>query len=141
MFLSSPVFSYFTFSWIESISAFYNPYVEHTAYANQNDIARFSIPARQGPGDYIVWFFWQGYMDCVDVNVVSGTKDVVNRYGLLASSAPSTMVKMDHCEYTYIGTAATQCRKITATRDASQCIADCIKLVSRIIFSRSIRAL
>lgn len=114
------------YPWIEAVHAFTNPFKEHDTYNNQASIARFTIPARKGSGDYIVWFKWSGYTDCVDVNVMSGKVPVVNRYGLAASTTSSEVVKMDHCEYTYIGWIASSCRKIDPiTRDASQCIQEC----------------
>jgi hypothetical protein len=93
------------YPWIEAVHAFSNVLKEHSAYNNQADIARFNIPARKGPGDYIVYFNWQGYTDCVDVNVMDdgdpvapGVQPVANRYGLTGSSAASEVIKMDHCE-------------------------------------------
>ena len=81
-------------SWIESVHLFNLNFFESGTYFAQADIARFSIPARSGPGDYIVWFQWQGYTDCVDVNVIPGTVDVSNRYGLNATFVKPQVIKM-----------------------------------------------
>jgi len=115
------------YPWIEAVSIFENPFKEHATYFNQADIARFTVPARRGAGDYIVWFNWSGYMDCVDVNVVPGTTPVEKRYGQNATAAAPTLVKMDHCEYTYVGWTETGCYKLDPVkRDASKCIAECM---------------
>ncbi len=68
---------------------------------------------------------------CVSFIFLPAATPVVNRYGLVpTASSPkkSVIVKLDHCEFTYVGSATTPCRKVDrATMDASQCIADCQK--------------
>jgi hypothetical protein len=77
------------YPWIESVSIFENPFEEHDTYAGQADIARFSIPATKGAGDYIVWFYWSGYTDCVDVrqhNTKHATRNCIALPALPADS-------------------------------------------------------
>ena len=50
-----------------------------------------------------------------------------NRYGLDSTAAAPTVVKLDHCEFTYVGQAQTKLRKVGPGGDASLCINDCIK--------------
>jgi hypothetical protein len=76
------------YPWIESVSIFENPFVEHTTYNNQADIARFAVPARKGAGDYIVWFNWSGYTDCVDVS--DATRTQTHRKHTAKHTAPPT---------------------------------------------------
>ena len=46
------------------------PTDDKQGFPKQFDTARFSIPARGGAGGYIVQYFWRGYRDCIDVDVV-----------------------------------------------------------------------
>ena len=46
------------------------PTDDKQGFPKQFDPARFSIPARGGAGGYIVQYFWRGYRDCIDVDVV-----------------------------------------------------------------------
>lgn len=113
------------YPWIEAVDVFDNPLSEHYVYNNQASMARFKIPARHGPGDYVVWFYWSGYRDCVDVNVMAGSAPVALRYGYNTTGMLSQVIKQDHCEYTYIPDARTMARKVNnITRDISLCIAD-----------------
>ena len=108
--------------------SFLNPFQEHIPYGGQSALARFQVPARHGPGDYIAWFYWGGYKDCIDINIRAGTTPVLNRYGLNSTAAAPTVIKLDHCEFTYVNQATTKLRKIGPSRNATQCINDCIKL-------------
>lgn len=76
-----------------------------------------------------LFFFFplRSYKDCIDVNIVSSTTPVLNRYGLNATAAAPSVIKQDHCEFTNIPSAQTLLRKLGPNRDASQCIADCKK--------------
>ncbi len=122
------LFGFVRYPFLESAHMFFNVLKEHFTYSNHADIARFTVPGRLGIGNFILWFYWSGYMDCVDINVQPGTTAIVNRYGLPASATNvPTFVKLDHCEYTYIGSALTQARKLGSNRDASACVADCAK--------------
>ena len=70
--------------------------------------------------------FPSGYRDCIDVNVRAGTTPVENRYGLPSSQAAPSVVKQDHCEFTYVTYAQTITRKLGPSRSAQPCINDCI---------------
>jgi hypothetical protein len=82
-------------------------------------------------------------MDCVDVNVqprspgkagFTAAGEIVNRYGAMPTGAApkkSVAVKIDHCEFTYVGSAVTQCRVANrVTKDASVCVSECQKASS-----------
>ncbi len=62
------------YPWIEMVSLFNNVFKNHNTVVDQADIARFFVPARSGPGSFVVWFQWSGYMDCVDVDVQPGSE-------------------------------------------------------------------
>ena len=94
------------YPWIESVDAFDNSLTQHAVYNDQANIARFVVPARHGPGDYIAWFYWSGYKDCVDINVMAGTTPVALRYGYNTTGQQPTVIKQDHCQYTYIPSVA-----------------------------------
>ena len=52
------------------------PTDEKAGYPKQFDTSRISIPARAGAGMYIVQYFWRGYRDCIDVDVLPLTTPV-----------------------------------------------------------------
>jgi len=58
------------------------------------DFARFKIPAKKGPGDYVVQWIWGGYYDCIDVNIMAS--DVTNIYGVVLGEE---FIKEEHCQY------------------------------------------
>jgi hypothetical protein len=91
-------------------------------------IARFDIPAYNGAGDYVVWYNWSGYRDCIDVNVRGDGNPVVNRYGTIDKTKQPNIVKIDHCQFRAIPQATTQCRKLPqgGNGDITQCVNDCI---------------
>ena len=41
------------YPWIEAVHSFTTPFIEHATYNDQATIARFTIPAKKGPGDYM----------------------------------------------------------------------------------------
>ena len=77
---------------------------------------RVRIPARSGPGHYVVHWRWSGYSDCVDVDVLP--KKVTHIYG----QPTSTFVwnRVDHCQYIKPYRVATPCMLVT--KDAKACI-------------------
>jgi len=97
------------------------PTDDKNGYPKQFDTAAFSIPARGGPGMYIIQYFWRGYRDCIDVQVVEGTGTVGTSSGAMFGIGPLTtdgtdssndggvvtaptettynMAKVDHCQY------------------------------------------
>ena len=104
------------------------PTDEKAGYPKQFDTSRISIPARAGAGMYIVQYFWRGYRDCIDVDVLPLTTPVpptsLAMYGIGSATeigggggggavgggggggavggggGPQTkMSKIDHCQY------------------------------------------
>jgi len=122
------------YPWLESVDEFTNPYnLDNKSpfdfYSHQGDIARFNFPARSGPGNYIAWYFWSGYVDCVDINVLPSSTPVVHRYGRNATTlgAKQYAIKLDHCEIRFVESAKTMLHVLDpVTRDASICINECI---------------
>jgi hypothetical protein len=59
------------------------PLTQHTIFfSDASTVARFTVPARQGPGNYVVFFYGGGYKDCADINVLPASNGpVLNRYG------------------------------------------------------------
>ncbi len=53
------------YPWIEAIHKFQILPTE-VFYAYSAQTARFRVPARKGPGNYMIWFVWDGYYDVVD---------------------------------------------------------------------------
>jgi hypothetical protein len=52
---SFPRFSFLVVAFSLPLS-FLNPFQEHNPYSGQSAMARFQVPARHGPGDYVAWF-------------------------------------------------------------------------------------
>ena len=80
------------------------PTDEKAGYPKQFDTSRISIPARAGAGMYIVQYFWRGYRDCIDVDllpaalVLPDTSDA--KYGFeLTGKDNSSWSRTDHCQY------------------------------------------
>ena len=116
----------------EAVHVFTNPFIEHSFYATRPSIARFDIPARHGPGDYILWFLWAGYKDCVDINVMSADHGpVMNRYGMIAAPNQRLLgdtVRIDHCEWQYqtdLPGSGTFILSNSTTMDARECVQAC----------------
>eukprot|EP00455_Lapot_gusevi_P024482 TRINITY_DN2550_c0_g1_i3.p1 TRINITY_DN2550_c0_g1~~TRINITY_DN2550_c0_g1_i3.p1 ORF type:complete len:826 (+),score=257.23 TRINITY_DN2550_c0_g1_i3:74-2551(+) len=110
------------YPFIEAAHRFQNSFNEHIPFSHQYDFAMFSIPARQGPGDYIYWFKWGGYKDCVDVNIYPTT--VARPYGTVNSTGSGDFVKLDNCEYLFVLNPKTQCT-IMANNSADVCLKAC----------------
>ena len=67
------------------------------------DTAFFRFPPGTEPGRYVIHYWWQGYRDCVDVDVLPLSKPVANTYramyGYRPPGVPDNYVKTDHCQY------------------------------------------
>jgi hypothetical protein len=93
------------YPWIISAAKFKNVIKEHDIVASEHDIANFEIPSAvaNAPGDYIMWFYWAGYKDCVDINVpvnnFNSKTNVQYRYGANVTGATANYFKIDHCEF------------------------------------------
>ena len=113
------------YPWLEAVHRFAIP--EHRP--SEMDVARFKLEARNGPGNYIIFYKWSGYSDCVDVNVQP--KTVANRYGLITPTATASnsshYIKIEHCEFSFVASAVTPCRVATAS-SVQQCLNDCSAL-------------
>jgi hypothetical protein len=73
------------YPWIESVHRFMTGFTDNNPFSGQSSIANFKTEARKGPGDYIMFYMWSGYRDCIDINVQPTT--VQNRYGKVVNSA------------------------------------------------------
>jgi len=123
------------YPWIESAHNFSMFYDQHapggSEWSSRAALAQFSIRGWHGPGDYIAWYMWHGYYDCMDINllpgdVAEGDEPVQNRYGTIAAKPEPSVTKVHHCEYIGVTSVATQTYKLDPkTRDASRCIEEC----------------
>lgn len=80
------------YPWIEAVYK----YMIMSSRANDWDGVRVSIPAKKGPGHYIVNWGFQGYYDCVDVEVFDD-RQIEHIDGKLTGG--HTWSKIDHCQY------------------------------------------
>jgi len=60
------------------------------------DVARMAI---YKPGKYVVQYRWNGYYDCMDVQVLDQDKPTKYPYGQIMQSLQSRLVRIDHCQY------------------------------------------
>lgn len=90
------------FPWIEAVHRFQVWYKQPREW----DVARFSVPARQGSGEYIIHMLWRGYRDVIDIDVLPApANDIYGRPGTV-----STWSKREHCFYpNYARHRNTQC--------------------------------
>jgi len=104
------------FPWIEAVHKFRVTY----RWPREWDHARFSLPARQGSGEYIIHMLWRGYRDVIDIDVLpSPANDIYGRPG-----TTSEWIKREHCLYpNYYNHRNTHCRYFQA--DEPDNIASC----------------
>jgi len=100
-------------------------YQNSSVFAGQADMATFEIPLGTTPGNYIYWFYWGGYKDCVDVNVQASV--VAQPFGNRNATTAVGFTKINHCEFTNIITvpsSRTMCRAVVAN-SAQECLTKC----------------
>ena len=85
------------------------------------DAVRVSVPGRKGAGHYIVNWRWNGYYDCIDVEVFDD-RQIEHIDGL--AKAGHTWSKLDHCQYVGAPIVISPC--MPANAGAKSCI-DAIK--------------
>lgn len=95
------------FPWIEAVHKFR---VAHR-FPREWDLARFSLPARQGSGEYMIHMLWRGYRDVIDIDVLPApASDVYGKQG-----QTSTWTKREHCLYpNYSKHSNTECKYFQA---------------------------
>jgi hypothetical protein len=101
--------SYFNsnFPWIEAVHKFRVSY----KWPREWDLARFTVPARQGSGEYLIHMLWRGYRDVIDIDVLPAP--AVDVYGEPGTTGEWT--KRDHCFYpNYYNHRNTQCHYFQA---------------------------
>ena len=84
--------------WILSVHRFRNG----ASWAQQFDVAPFELPAGTPPGQYIAHYYWRGYRDCIDIDVLPDSLPVAEtsnaRYGYKDTEL-TTYQRIDHCQY------------------------------------------
>ena len=84
--------------WIRGVHMFSIPWV----YARSADAAQFAFPPGTEPGQYIAYFLWAGYRDCVDIDLLPDTKPVPftfrGVYGYSDPARGSVYTKTDHSQ-------------------------------------------
>lgn len=104
------------YPWIEAVHKFRVTY----RYPREWDIARFSLPARQGSGEYMIHMLWRGYRDVIDIDVLPEPANDV--YGV--PGGVNEWRKTDHCIYpNYSKHSNTKCHYLQA--DEENNIAEC----------------
>jgi hypothetical protein len=65
---------------------------------NDYDRIPLQIPGLHGPGHYVVYYYWRGYTNCVDVNLHADPVPEEDIYGVPMTEP--TFDKIDHCQFT-----------------------------------------
>jgi len=112
------------YPWLEGVHRFGNPYAEAFIYGGQSSISRFTVPGYHKEGDYVAFFFWQGYRDCMDINLVAGTQAVANPFGKPGGGL--VWARVDHCEFRYQDRAMTTLMRVN---DGN--ITECLKRTAK----------
>lgn len=63
---------------------------------DEMDLAFMEIPTSMGSGKFVIQYMWNGYYDCVDINVL----DVLSTDIWGSAAAGGTLDRIDHCFYT-----------------------------------------
>lgn len=85
------------------------------------DIARIWVPALNGVGEYVVHYYWGGYQDCTDVEVVELPNPTPAPYGIRGTG--SSYSKIDHCQFRSPEDIRTGCMEVVQSPE--QCMAQC----------------
>jgi len=111
------------YPFIESVSRFTPP---RGTSSGAQYIANFVVNATSGPGDYVVWYAFVGYTDCVDVNVQAAPVATELRYGKnVTGPSNNDYIKVEHCEFRLVTEAITPCVKLPPSRSVQQCLTAC----------------
>lgn len=79
------------YPWIEAVHKFR----VQIKFPKEWDVARFSLPARQGSGEYMIHMLWRGYRDVIDIDVLPApAKDIYGKAG-----GSKRWIKTEHCQY------------------------------------------
>lgn len=110
--------------WIISVHKF----ALHEDRAEEMDLAFMEIPTGSASGQYVVQYLWNGYYDCVDVNVLASQSTDV--FG--TNSTDSSLDRIDHCAYNMtlnnFRVMQSGCWELKVGDSPSGCIDSCAKL-------------
>jgi len=116
------------YPWIEAVHKMRISY----RHPREWDVARFSLPARGGGGEYVIHVLWRGYRDVIDVDILP--TDAAKPYG--KPGQISRWVKTPHCQYPNVirnsntqchyfrdGESVAPCQRYCESRSGSRCTA------------------
>lgn len=107
------------YPWIEAVHKFRVSY----KWPKEWDVARFSLPARQGSGEYMIHMVWRGYRDVIDIDVLP--EPAVDIYG--KSGASKRWIKTEHCQYpNYKNHRNTRCFYVQSGNSVEACLKSCV---------------
>lgn len=82
------------YPWLEAVHKY--PILSHQPH--DYDRISLQIPGFNGPGHYVVYFYWRGYANCVDVNLHADPIPEEDIYGVVMDEPE--FGKIDHCQFT-----------------------------------------
>ena len=97
-------------------------YEHETHRPGDFDTAKISLPGRAGPGHYIVHWWWNGYYDCMDVDLFAEPVPEDLKYGI--DLGTYAWEKVDHCQYVEPRAILTDCMDATVSAAACRRVID-----------------
>jgi len=99
--------------------------------AGDRDTAAFTIELSpghkgyaEGSGAFIIQYLWQGYFDCIDVELFPASVPVTAVGGRPLLSTEPQWNKVDHCQFEEIQSIEANCAEVVTSAD--RCLLDCI---------------
>lgn len=107
------------YPWIEAVHKMRVSY----RFPREWDAARFSLPARQGSGEYMIHMLWRGYRDVIDIDVLPApANDIYGRSG-----GNREWMKTEHCQYPKYSQRKTRCTFLQPGDSVQSCMNKCIE--------------
>lgn len=103
------------FPWIEAVYKYHHS----THFPSDFDGIIMSIDGNNGPGHYIVHWRWNGYYDCMDIDVREPTPQMPMIPNIYGNWDGKSMIwnRVDHCQYIDPDWIETPCAKAPITAD------------------------
>merc|ERR1712156_268274 len=108
------------YPWIEAVHKFR---INHR-WPREWDAARFSLPGRQGSGEYMIHMLWRGYRDVIDVDILPAPANDI--YG--SSGGDPQWIKTEHCEYSKYDDRNNNCYFVQDGDSLQQCLDNCLNI-------------
>jgi len=82
------------YPWVQAASKYK---VVWNAAAN-GALSLFKVPDNIPPGKYVLFWYWRGYNNCIDMDIVVRSNKIDDKWGTPPSSAARIVTRVDHCQ-------------------------------------------